>query len=312
MSEHEAFVTKHRPTTFADVVGHDEAVRALEATIQKKRAHSFLFTGPSGCGKTTMARLTAAALGCERSNRRDIDAATHTGIDDVRRITEELQYRPFGGEVKAIVMDEVHALTPNAVKALLISVEEPPKWAYWMLCTTELPRVPKMMRTRCFHVDLKPVKQQVLARWLGGIAKKEGLKWKGTDAVLDIVAEAAEGSPRQALSCLAKVAEAKGPKEAGRLLQVVDAVKGEAVDLARLLLQGARWREVQGCLRKLDAADPESVRRVVRAYMGKVVRNTPKEAAAGRCLEIIDAFNVIFYDAAALDLACGTVVLSGK
>ena len=136
-------ITKYRPTTWDDVVGHKGVIRALKATLAKCSARSFLFSGPAGCGKTTLARLIAKAEGCDQP--REIDAASNSGVDDMRAVAATANYRGMDGGPTVIIVDECHRLSKQAWDALLKPIEEPPNDVYWVLCTTELTKVPKTL-----------------------------------------------------------------------------------------------------------------------------------------------------------------------
>lgn len=304
----DAFITKYRPSTFEEVVGHVDQVSSLKSAVTKKRARTFLLTGPSGTGKTTLARIAAATVGCHPHDILEIDAATRTGIDDMREVTDAISYRPVGdSKFKAVIVDEVHALSKPATQSLLKATEDPPNWAYWFLCTTEAARVLPTLRTRCFRVDLKPLSDAVLIKLLDRVATKEKLVCN--DNVINVCVDAAEGSARQALSNLAVCAEVRTGKKAALLLRSVTSDNADAAMLARALMFG-NWIEAQKVLNKLGGLNPESVRYVVRAYVSKVVRGAKKDSVAGRGCEVLDAFSEPFYDNAALDLAVGKVLLA--
>lgn len=308
----DSLINKYRPKTFDEVVGHEAQVRALKNALAKKLSRQFLFTGGSGYGKTTLARIVATEAGCKPQDLIEIDAATHTGIDDVRAVTKDLFRYPVGdSDVKAIIVDEMHALSKAAAQALLKILEEPPEWVYWFLCTTEPTRVLPTLRTRCFKVDLKPVPFGKLAELLDQVAEKEKIK-QGPE-VIDICASAADGSPRQALANLALCADVKSAKEAERLLASAEE-SAEAFQLAQLLQKRAKWAEIQKLLVKLEETEPETIRRVVCSYMRKVANTSANEPAAGRAIEILDAFDSPFawgtHDRYKVSLACGKAVLS--
>lgn len=304
----ESLINKYRPETFEEVVGHEKQVRALENAVKQKLATSFLLTGGSGLGKTTLARIVASEVGCKPGDLLEIDAATHTGIDAMREVMSTLMYKPLGdGSVKAVIVDECHALSKQAWQSLLKILEQPPSWVYWFLCTTDPARVPKTIQTRCHWVDLKPVPKKALVGLLQDVVKGE--KLKVPPSVIDLCAEEAQGSPRQALSNLVACAVAKDVDEAAELLNSV-VESAEAIDLARMLIRGARWSEVQELLKGFKDSDPESIRRVIMAYMTTVVLSSKREQDAGRGLEILDAFSQPFYQNGHLVLACGKVLLS--
>lgn len=308
----EALINKYRPRTFDDVVGQDPVVRALERAVEKRDVRAFLLTGPSGTGKTTLARIAAAALGCAPQDVEDVDAATHTGVDDMRAVAAQLVYRPMGGGTRAVVVDECHMLSRNAWNSLLKILEEPPDHVAWFLCTTEMGKVPATVVTRCLRCELKPVPSKDLEELLLTIAEREGM-FDGPDGekVVHLCARQADGSPRQAIANLAACAGARSLQEARELMRSAEE-STEAVELARALVKGARWSEVQGLLAGLGGVSPESVRHVVRAYVTKVVLGAKTEASAGHGIEILDAFSEPFHAGdglAPVIIACGRVLL---
>jgi DNA polymerase-3 subunit gamma/tau len=287
-----SYVTKYRPSSFDKVIGQDAIVSSLKSSIEKKAAKVYLFEGPTGTGKTTLARICAAMIGCQSKDIQEIDAATFTGIDDMREITKGLMYRPIGGEVKALILDEAHALSKQAWDSLLKALEDPPAHVYWFLCTTNAARVPATVMTRCARYQLKPVAKNDLIDLLGTVADAENiLPGKTGDAIIALCAAEAGGSPRQALSNLALCANAKDRGEASDLMaSAVDSV--EAIELAKALLTGTTWAKARVFLEGLKAAgaNGESVRQVVRAYITAVAVGSQKEEAAHRCMAILDAF----------------------
>ena len=310
----EALHTKYRPTEFEDVVGQDSVVRSLKGVLEKGSSQAFLFTGPSGTGKTTLARIVASKMGCALQDLIEIDAATYTGIDAMREVTAGLVYKPLGaGSIKAIVIDECHALSKQAFQSLLKILEEPPSYVVWLLCTTEPMKVPKAIVTRCVRYDLKPVDPATLAELLVGVVEEEKLDLgKTADDIIDLCASEAEGSPRQALVNLTLCAAAESYADAQKLLRS-GVSSAEAVELARALVKGTSWKEVQRLLEGLKDVNPESVRHVVRAYVTKVVLGAKSEAQVSQGLAILDAFAVPFNSSDGVTpivLACGRLLVA--
>lgn len=311
----QALINKYRPTEWDQVVGHGFQVKALRAALGKGSARTFLLTGASGTGKTTLARIAATEVGCKEGDLLEIDAATHTGIDDMREAAASLLYRPLGeGAVKAVIVDECHALSKAAVQSLLKILEEPPPWVYWFLCTTEPGRILTTIRTRCLHLALSPVQTRPLIDLLLSIAKEEKIRNPAIAEIALVCAQKAEGSPRQAIANLSLCFGAKTKEEAQQLLRD-GAAPGEAIELARMLARGASWIDIQDILGRLKEAEanPESVRHVVRAYITTLILGAKSEKQAGRGLEILDAFSQPFnsFDGISpLVLACGKATLS--
>lgn len=281
---------KYRPKTLVDVVGQEQIVAALQSTIKRGSSHAFLFSGPSGCGKTTLARIVASSVGCTQRDVLEVDAATYTGIDDVRALTATLAYKPLGdSRVRALIIDECHALSKQAWQSLLKIVEEPPAWVYWFFCTTEASRVPETIKTRCSRFDVREVPWKILASdLLTPVARAE--KLKASADVISLCAKEAKGSPRQALVNLAVCADVTDSDDAAELMASA-AQSAEAVDLARALMKGESWDRLAAIIKALQGSDPESVRQVVRAYATTVALGTSGAKVPMRALAILDAFS---------------------
>lgn len=306
-----AIATKHRPTSFKDVIGQGPVVKSLKNAIAGKLGTAFLFIGPSGTGKTTLARIAAAELGCDPADLQEEDAATKTGIENIREIIDSLRYRPMGeGAIKAVIIDEVHQLSKSAMTALLKSLEDPPSWVYWFLCTTEASKIPVAVKTRCLTYQLKEVRFDDLMDLLEGLPEAK----KIADKILELCAREAGGSPRQALSNLGVCLEAEDELEAADLLRTAES-SVEAFELARALMKGVDWRALCVLLAKLKEAEanPESVRHVVRAYMTKVVLGSKSDRDTETALAVLREFSQPFNSSDGLSplvLACGNLVFN--
>lgn len=308
MSKQGSLITKYRPASFEEVIGQDAVVRSLEKVIEKRSSDAFLFTGPPGTGKTTLARLAAEALGCLPGDLIEVDGATTSTKEEICSVLDGLMYRPLGaGAMKAVIIDECHALSKAAITALLKSMEEPPAWVVWFLCTTEPTKVPVAIKTRCSAYQLKEVSFEVLCDLLESTAEAKDVDGK----VIELCAEESNGSPRQALSNLGVCLAAADRKEAAELLRSAADSK-EAIDLARALINGANWSDVKAILVALKETNPESVRHVVRAYTTAVVLNG-KGKESESAFAILDAFSTPFNSAdgaSPLVLACGRLVFA--
>jgi DNA polymerase-3 subunit gamma/tau len=213
---------KWRPRTFAELVGQEHVVRALEnALAQQRLHHAYLFTGTRGVGKTTLARIIAKALNCETGvtptpcgrctacteidggrfiDLLELDAASNTQVDNMRELLENALYAPTAGRYKVYIIDEVHMLSRSAFNAMLKTLEEPPQHVKFILATTEPQRVPVTVLSRCLQFSLKRIPQQQIASRLQHILEAEGIHFE--PSALPLIARAAQGSMRDALSLL--------------------------------------------------------------------------------------------------------------
>lgn len=301
---------KYRPEYFDDVIGQDPVIKSLAASIKRRDVHAFLFGGPSGTGKTTLARIIAAEVGCEPNGIMEIDAATNSGVDAIKALQEPLQYRPFGkSDSRAVILDECHQLSTAAWNSLLKSIEEPNNFVYWMLCTTNLAKVPKTIKTRCASYTLKEVADIKLAKFCDKICKLEKINL--ASGVHDLLIKSAGGSPRQLLVNLSEVRDCTDRREAADLLKAV--LDGDAtLDLCRLLVQGGTWVKAMAIFEKLKDENPEGVRIIVCNYIASVIKGAKSDGAAGKALTILDAFSTEYNQSekhAPLLLSIGRVLL---
>ena len=270
---------KYRPSDFTGLIGQEALVRTLSNAFASGRiAHAFMLTGVRGVGKTTTARIIARALNCigpdgkrteptihpcgqcdpcitiaESRNMdvQEMDAASRTGIDDVREIIEGVRYAPASSRYKVYIIDEVHMLSKQAFNGLLKTLEEPPPHVKFIFATTEIRKVPVTVLSRCQRFDLRRIDSAELAAYLAAIAEKENVKIEA--GALALIARAAEGSARDALSLLDQamahgeggdaiaadtIRNMLGLADRGRVLDLFEKVMGGKIAEALTDLQG--------------------------------------------------------------------------
>ena len=252
---------KYRPQTFKDLIGHEEIANTIYNSIKNNNsANAFLFTGIRGIGKTTFARIVAKALNCEQalestcekkcdqcdpianSNHIDVlemDAASKTGVDDVRELIEFSRYPPSLAKFKIFIIDEVHMLSKQAFNALLKTLEEPPKYLKFIFATTEVKKIPITVISRCQRYDLSRIKSEELSVYLKNITTKEE---KDVDYnAIKLIVKLSEGSVRDALSLLdrATISNNKNPltlEDAQKIFGYVN--KSSYIDLLEIIFLG--------------------------------------------------------------------------
>jgi DNA polymerase III gamma/tau subunit len=280
-------ITKHRPTDFDQVIGQAAVVRSLKEAIDSGLTRQFIFCGPFGSGKTTLARIVAAKVGCDSDNLVEVDAASYSGVDDMRELTKSMGFLPMTGKSRVYIIDEAHRLSANAWDSLLKKTEEPPQGVYWVFCTSIPDKLPGALN-RCVKYELKPVTPDIIFDYLIDICRKEKIDLH--DDVIDVVARHAGGSFRKALTDLLRVQTCKTRPEAAAMFNEEKAA--EAVELARMLVKGVdNWGLVMGLVKKLDGQEVESIRIVVVEYVTKAVLDIKKSDGAVSLLAILDAFS---------------------
>jgi DNA polymerase-3 subunit gamma/tau len=229
---YQALARRYRPQTFADVIGQETIVRTLQNAIEEQRIHhAYLFSGVRGVGKTTAARILAKALNCEHGptvepdntcticreitegidmDVREIDAATYTGVDNIRELRDTTQFQPARDRYRIFIIDEAHMLSTGAWNALLKILEEPPPHVIFMFATTEIHKVPQTIISRVQKFMLRKITLEELIQRLSEICASEGIE-ADRDAI-EMVARRGEGSARDALSLLDQIIAFSGRK----------------------------------------------------------------------------------------------------
>ncbi|MDP9037673.1 MAG: DNA polymerase III subunit gamma/tau [Acidobacteriota bacterium] len=301
---YQVLARKYRPLRFGDVIGQDHVtVTLMNALAQERIAHGYIFSGHRGIGKTTIARILASALNCRNAigselrptpepclqcescleiragNAVDvieIDAATNRGIDEIRELRDAARYRPARDRYKIYILDEAHQITDAAFNALLKTLEEPPDHIVFMMATTQPEDIPQTVRSRCQHYSFHAVKLVDILGQLRSIAAAEGVL--ADDGALSLLAEAGDGSMRDALSIMDQ-AIASAPVEAG-----ADGAAGQA------RLEASQIRELMGTVPNavfeqiLQAVDRNASAEVITVANGLLdAGNSPQQLARQFC-----------------------------
>jgi DNA polymerase-3 subunit gamma/tau len=335
---YQVLARKYRPQLFSDVIGQDHVTRTLlNALAQNRIAHGYIFSGHRGIGKTTIARILAAALNCstpvgtpdrpteepcricvncreissasrqensifEESHSFDveeIDAATNRGIDDARLLTSKIQTRPTNkSKYKIIILDEAHQITDAAWNALLKTLEEPPEWAIFMFATTQPEDIPQTIRSRCQHFSFHAVKLDDIVGQLRSIATKEELDVD--DATLTLLAEAGDGSMRDALSIMdqaiasAPVVDGRPHLEITQVRELMGSVSNVVYEQILEAVHANNSADVLSVVgRLLDAGNgaPQLARQFVRylrnTIVAKVTNLSPDADATGIAADLL-------------------------
>src|ERR1700687_3616080 len=229
---YQVIARKYRPQTFAELIGQEHVRTTIENAIAQNRIpHGYIFSGQRGTGKTTVARILARCLNCIKGPTNqpcgvcascleiaaggavdviEIDAASNRGINEMRELRENVRYRPARDRYKVFIVDEAHQITSEAFNALLKTIEEPPPWVVFILCTTEAHKIPATIASRCQHFSFRSVDFEDLMARMAWICRQEGIE--ADPEVLAVLAAAGEGSVRDSLSALDQAIACCGSK----------------------------------------------------------------------------------------------------
>lgn len=299
---YQVIARKYRPHSFDEVLNQDHIKSTLRNAIQQNRiAHGYIFSGQRGTGKTTTARIVARCLNCQQGPTDqpcgvcascveintgssvdviEIDAASNRGINEMRELRENVRYQPARDKFKIFIVDEAHQITNEAFNALLKTIEEPPEWAVFILCTTESHKIPATIASRCQHFSFRSVDLNDLIDRMRSICVEEGVE--ADDEALAVIAQSGEGSVRDSLSALDQAIACCGNKlEAAQVRALLGAFGLDAmaqVTTALSAQDGAKMLELVDELER-NGGSPQHFSRELSRYLRNllVVRIAGKE-----------------------------------
>ena len=282
----------YRPKNFDEVIGNKGIITSLKSILNREDdfPHAMIFQGPSGCGKTTLARIVADKLGCpEKINGEingdfvEINASNNRGIDTARSIMSTMYYHPSVAKCRVWLLDEIHSATRDFQNSILKALEDSPKYAYFILCTTEPDKLLKTIRNRCSTFEVESLDDGEIMQLLNWVLNEE--EFDIPNDVKEEIVDVVDGCPRQTLVILDQIIDLP---ESEMLAAVKDTkVDGKEVrELCQAMLKNASWKKMSGILKGLKSSEPEKIRRAVIGYMSAVLLNGGDAKAA----LIIDIF----------------------
>lgn len=296
MYEGEDLSLKYRPLDFNELIGWEKEKESLLSIINTKRM--FLLYGLRGCGKTTIARLIGYELKIDDFDIIEIDGASNSGVENARKIKANAWNAPMKGDKKIYIIDEVHRLSPEAFDALLKTLEEPPKHCVFVICTSEVGKVPETIKSRAAAYEVKPLDRNDSYKLINWICEEEKLQIP--DAVKQAIVQQKEGIPREMVVALDMVKSMKKEEDAIALISSSSS-DPKVADLCKALLAKESWDKIRNILSDMKG-DPESIRYGVSGYINKVMLGKDSPQAAMIAMNFTQSF--MYSKQLGLTLAC--------
>ncbi len=299
---------KYRPQHLDEIIGNENIIDVLRALFKTGDFPQVtLFHGPTGCGKTTLARIIAANLNCVGNDLREIDSASFgRGIDTIRDIRKQSQFKPLEGPCRVWLLDECHKLSGDAQSALLKALENPPKNVYYILATTDPQKLIPTIKGRCSQYQVKQLNDKQMVTLLRNVVRGEGEKIVKT--VYDQIVQDSQGHPRNALQILEQVLAVEPDRRIEVAKQSAE-LQSQTIELCRALMNNTGWKNISSILTGLKDQDPESIRRAVLGYCQAVLLKGENHQAA-QIMEQMEE-NLFSSGFSGLVLRCYIVVYGG-
>ncbi len=272
---------KYRPKTFEEITGHKEIIDTIKNLFfREELPHAIMLQGETGCGKTTIARIIANKLYGEIT---EINIANTSGIDFVRELNQSANILPIFASRKVFILDEIQMLTKEAQNCILKLLEDSPRTAYFVLCTTDPQKLIKPLRDRCTSFSLKNLSDSDILIMIKNVCEKEKIEIDSD--ISNLVVLNAEGCPRKALILLNQVRDIKNFEVAVKLLADDLNKENAIIDLCRLIAKKTQWKEVVRVFEGIEA-EPESVRIAIAGYLAACLKKADRPEKFGQMLEL--------------------------